>query len=393
MRKSTKNETVFILLTLLVLFLYGCKCEKEVQEDIITSKEISVSTDIQNNQTEENKIADNSLIVDVETDSVITQEKRDIILGFAGDINLDENWSTTIHLQEKNNDIEQCIDKEILDDLRNCNLFMLNNEYTYSDRGMPFAGKTYTFRANRSRVNILEKMGVDIVLLANNHIYDYGEDAMLDTLDILNTSNIDYVGAGRNIEEACKIVYYDMEEGRIAYVAASRAEKNRMTPQATQDAPGILLAYDSEKIISLVQEAAKNSDFVVANVHWGTEYSFDLEPVQKELGHALVDAGADIVIGTHPHVLQGIELYKNTPIFYSLGNFWFNEKDLYSGYVKATIDPTDFLIRELIFVPCVQQNCETRQPKDLPEKVEILSFIENMSENLIISENGIIQKR
>ena len=154
MRKSTKNETVFILLTLLVLFLYGCKCEKEVQEDIITSKEISVSTDIQNNQTEENKIADNSLIVDVETDSVITQEKRDIILGFAGDINLDENWSTTIHLQEKNNDIEQCIDKEILDDLRNCNLFMLNNEYTYSDRGMPFAGKTYTFRANRSRVNI-----------------------------------------------------------------------------------------------------------------------------------------------------------------------------------------------------------------------------------------------
>ena len=83
---------------------------------------VNNSQPIQNNQTEENKIADNSLIVDVETDSVITQEKRDIILGFAGDINLDENWSTTIHLQEKNNDIEQCIDKEILDDFRKSKL-------------------------------------------------------------------------------------------------------------------------------------------------------------------------------------------------------------------------------------------------------------------------------
>lgn len=318
-------------------------------------------------------------------------EPKLITLGFAGDVNLDENWPTTLHLNQQDNGIEDCISEEIIEDLRACDLFMLNNEFTYSDRGTPMNGKMYTFRATPSRVDVIKELGADIVLLANNHIYDYGAEAMLDTMDVLKESGIDYVGAGKNDDEACNIVYYEIDGMKIAYVAASRAEKNKMTPQATEDSPGILRAYDPKEFLSLVQEADQNSDFVVANIHWGTEYSFELEEVQKELGHALAEAGADLVIGTHPHVLQGIEIYDDVPIFYSLGNFWFNEKDLYSGYAKVTVDASDASIQEIQFVPCVQQNCETRLPMNNEERQEILDFLEDISEHVMISEEGMIK--
>ena len=318
-------------------------------------------------------------------------EPKLITLGFAGDVNLDENWPTTLHLNQQDNGIEDCISEEIIEDLRACDLFMLNNEFTYSDRGTPMNGKMYTFRATPSRVDVIKELGADIVLLANNHIYDYGAEAMLDTMDVLKESGIDYVGAAKNDDEACNIVYYEIDGMKIAYVAASRAEKNKMTPQATEDSPGILRAYDPKEFLSLVQEADQNSDFVVANIHWGTEYSFELEEVQKELGHALAEAGADLVIGTHPHVLQGIEIYDDVPIFYSLGNFWFNEKDLYSGYAKVTVDASDASIQEIQFVPCVQQNCETRLPMNNEERQEILDFLEDISEHVMISEEGMIK--
>lgn len=314
-----------------------------------------------------------------------------ITLGFAGDMNLDENWATTCYLNQQENGIYDCIDQEIIEDMKSCSLFMLNNEFTYSTRGTPMAGKAYTFRANPDRIGILKEMGVDIVLLANNHVYDYGKDAFLDTLDTLEQSEIQYVGAGRNYQEACRIVYEEVEGVRIAYVAASRAEKNKMTPQATESEPGILRTYDPTAFLALVQEADKNSDFVIANVHWGTEYSNDYNEIQKSLGHALAESGADLVIGTHPHVLQGVEIYQNVPIFYSLGNFWFNEKNLYSGYLKVEIDSENASIKKLSFVPCVQQNCMTRLTKDENEKIEILSFMETVSDHVKIDKDGTVK--
>ena len=146
-------------------------------------------------------------------------------------------------------------------------------------------------------------------------------------MDVLSQADIQYVGAGHNNDEAMAPVYFEIQGKTIAYVAASRAEKYRMTPQATEDTPGILLCYDTELFLQTIKEAKENADYVIAFVHWGTEYSYELEEVQLSTGKEYLDVGADIVIGAHPR-LQGIEYYNGKPIIYSLGNFWFNDKTL-----------------------------------------------------------------
>lgn len=384
-----KKNGVIILCIMLLFCGCGNKTQAVIFEQTTASEITETVTETQANISDSVSEVE-SVEADTDTDTEDVEESRAIVLCFAGDINFDENWPTMQCFNEQKNGLSDCISEDIIEDVKSSDLFMLNNEFTYSDRGTPMEGKMYTFRAKPQRVDLLKDMGVDIVLLANNHVYDYGKDAMLDTFDVLKEADIDYVGAGRDITEACNIVYYDIEGMKIAYVAASRAEKNRMTPQATENSLGILRAYDSERFIELVKEAKQNSDFVVANIHWGTEYSYELEAVQIEIGHALVEAGADAVIGTHPHVLQGIEIYKEVPIFYSLGNFWFNEKDLYSGYIKLSIDTTNKTIKDMTFVPCVQQNCATRLYKDEQEEREIFDFIEDISPNVTINNEGII---
>lgn len=101
-----------------------------------------------------------------------------------------------------------------------------------------------------------------------------------------------------------------------------------MTPQATETQPGILRCYDTELFLQTIREGKENADFCIAFVHWGTEYSYDLERAQLDTGKEYLDAGADAVIGAHSHCLQGMEYYDGKPIIYSLGNYWFNEKTL-----------------------------------------------------------------
>lgn len=100
------------------------------------------------------------------------------------------------------------LSSDLMLELQSADILLINNEFTYSNRGTPLAGKAYTFRAAPSRVEVLQQLGADIVSLANNHVYDYGEEALLDTMDTLEQAQIPYVGAGRNLEEAEKIVYF-----------------------------------------------------------------------------------------------------------------------------------------------------------------------------------------
>src|SRR5699024_5552675 len=135
--------------------------------------------------------------------------------------------------------LEQCISPEILDITNDADIFYLNHEYTVSDRGEALAGKLYTFRAKPERMELLTEMGTDLVSLANNHIYDYGEEAMLDTMDYLDQAGIPYVGGGRNLDEAKSPVYYIVNGMKIGFVAASNAEITLYTPAAGENTPGI----------------------------------------------------------------------------------------------------------------------------------------------------------
>lgn len=251
-------------------------------------------------------------------------ESFDITLGFAGDFNLAETEPTMQTYHSEGDNLDAVIDPVFQEKMRSVDLMWINNEFAYSNRGEPMAGKMYTFCAPPENVSVLNTLGVDIAGLANNHVCDYGFDAMEDTFDTLTDAGIPYVGAGRNLSEAKSPVYLEAQGLKIAFVAASRAEKYQLTPQATDDTPGILRCYDNTLFLEEITEAAENSDYVVCLPHWGTEHSTVLEEPQKNGAQEYIDAGADVVIGAHPHILQGMDFYNDKPIIYSLGNFWFD---------------------------------------------------------------------
>lgn len=310
-------------------------------------------------------------------------------LTFAGDINFDENWTTMDYYNSVPRGIYDCISEDLIQMMIDADITCLNNEFTYSTNGTPMKGKAYTFRAHPSRVDILHELGVDIVSLANNHVYDYGEQALLDTMDTLKGAGVEYFGAGKNLDEAMEPVYLNIQDKTIAYVAASRAEKNKMTPQAKEDSPGILRCYDTTLFIDTIKEAKKNADYVIAYVHWGTEYSYVLEDVQLSTGKDYLDAGADIVIGAHPHCLQGIEYYEGKPIVYSLGNFWFNRRTLDTILLNVHFygDDNEEHI-DLEIVPAIQSGHVTKLVTEDSEKDRIYSFLEEISINIAIDDKG-----
>lgn len=364
---------------LIVFALCGCENRNEHAHDIPTPEinpdlisEPSEGT-IENNNDDSNNL-----------------NSYDFVLAFAGDINFDEDWSTMMYYDTAANGIYDCISPELIQMMQDADIMCINNEFTYSTGGAPMSNKAYTFRAHPSRVDILKELGVDIVSLANNHVYDYGEQSLIDTMTTLKQADILYYGAGNNLEEAMTPVYFEIEGKTIAYVAASRAEKNKMTPQATEDTPGILRCYDTDLFIQTIKEAKEKSDYVIAYVHWGTEFTYELEEVQLITGKEYLDAGADIIIGAHPHCLQGIEYYDGKPIIYSLGNFWFNEQTADTMLLNIHFygDNTEEFI-ELEIVPAIQANNTTIIASEQSEKERIYSLIEDISINAEINEAGI----
>lgn len=317
----------------------------------------------------------------------------DFTICFAGDINLDENWGTTQYMDAQPNGIYDCISKELIDTMQAADIMCLNNEFTYSTGGAPMEGKAYTFRAKPERVEILHQLGVDAVTLANNHVYDYGRDALLDTFSVLEEADIPYFGAGRTLQDAMKPLYLEVDGKTVALVAASRAEKNKMTPQADDENPGILRCYDTELFLQVIKEAKENADFCIAFVHWGTEYSFDLEQVQLSTGKEYLDAGADAVIGAHSHCLQGMEYYDGKPIIYSLGNYWFNGKTLDTMLVRLHFTGNDTETQLAVqVIPAVQAEYKTIYASEVSEQRRIYDFLESISVNVDILDDGTVME-
>lgn len=317
--------------------------------------------------------------------------RYDFTLCFAGDVNFDDTYFPIQYMDKQENGLQDCISADLLKIMQDADFMCLNNEFTYSTGGAPLPNKLYTFRANPKRVSLLKEMGVDAVTLANNHVYDYGKQALLDTFSTLEEAEIPYFGAGRTLEEAMKPIYVEFDGKTVALVAASRAEKYKMTPQATEDTPGILRCYDTELFLQVIQEARQNADFVIAYVHWGTEHSYELEEVQLSTAKEYADAGADVVIGAHPHCLQGMEYYDDKPIIYSLGNFWFDD---------ATVDTVLLQLHfygdnnnqqlEVQLIPAIQSGFCTNGVTDKEEKRRIFDFLEEISVNVAVTKDGIV---
>lgn len=367
----------------------GSEGEPE-DEELSTEEDTGADT-----TTTEEDLEDGSDITTTEEDAGVGAEASGsasgdtVTLGFAGDINLDENWTVMKHMRRRGEGISGCIDPELIRRMRQEDYMILNNEFAISDRGTPMEGKAYTFRAPAANVSILSRLGVDVVSLANNHVYDYGKNAFLDTLSGLKEGGIKYTGGGKNSREAKRPVYLKCKGRTIAVIAATRAEKYIMTPEAGKTSPGVFRTYDDTEYVRAIRKAKKRADYVIAFVHWGTEYSTKLEAAQKEQARDYIDAGADAVVGAHTHCLQGVGYYKGKPVFYSLGNFWFNEKTLYTTLLQLNILPDGKIEAQML--PCLQANRETRILKGKRRVKKFINYVNNISTNARLDAEGYVK--
>lgn len=313
-----------------------------------------------------------------------------VVMDFTGDVNLAEGWATTMYLDGQSGRIQECFSPALWEEMQSADILMINNEFTYSSRGTPLPGKAYTFRADPERISAIAELGTDILSLANNHVYDYGEEALLDTLEVVEGAGIPYVGAGRNLEEAAKPAYFIANGRKIAIVSATQIERSlNYTKEATDVSAGVLKTLNPDKFLAVIEEARSYSDYVIVFVHWGTENTKYYGSDQEELGQKFIEAGADVVIGGHTHCLQGFGYHNGKPIIYSLGNYWFNGRTADTGLSQLVIH-TDSNEIDFRFLPCVQQGCRTSLAQE-EDKRRILDLMQRISASGVsVGEDGFV---
>lgn len=318
------------------------------------------------------------------------KNEDEVVLAFAGDILFDDEYSIMANMKHRANGIYDTISADLLEEMTSADIFMLNNEFTYTLRGEPTFEKQFTFRADPETAEYLLDMGVDIVSLANNHAYDYGEISLLDSVDTLAAMQMPYVGAGRNIEEASSPFYFETNGLKIGIISSTQIERldNPDTKGATESAAGVFRSWDGTLLYEKVEEVAAQCDFLVVYVHWGSENTTELDWAQKEQARRLAEYGADLVIGNHSHCLQGIEVIDGVPVFYSLGNFLFNSKTLDTCLVKATVK--EGKLSSLQFVPALQSGCKV-QLLTGSEKTRVIDYMQSLSPGIAIDENGYVK--
>lgn len=325
-------------------------------------------------------------------DNVYWQETADaneVVISFTGDFNFAKDWYTTDYMTEQQSGIKECFSEQLLQAMQSSDILIMNNEFVYMDEGRSEAlpGKAYTFRAEPETVKLLEVFGADAVTLANNHVYDYGETGLLDTMNCLNEAGIAYVGAGSNIDEATKILYYVANGRKIAIVSASQIERTfQYTKEATATQAGVLKTLNPDRFLRVIQEADASSDCVIVVPHWGTEGTLYPDTSQRVLAERFVHAGADVIIGSHPHRLQGVGYVENVPVAYSLGNFWFSDGTLYTTVAQVIIG-ADGEVR-LRFLPCEQRNMVTSLLVGQTEKDGFYHYLAAISMRVGIDVNG-----
>ena len=296
--------------------------------------------------------------------------KAAVRLLFAGDVYLSDH---VLEAYDAAGGIDGVLSQGYQAEIQAADYFVTNEEFPFSTRGTPAPDKQFTFRVNPERVKLMQEMGIDLVTLANNHALDYGRDAMLDTIDTLDHAGIRHVGAGKNLAEARKPAIVELNGRTFAFIGATRVYPEADWAAGT-DSAGMFSAYDSGAALAEeVKEAKQQADYVIAYVHWGIEREEMPNEVQKSIAHRLVDAGADLVVGAHPHVLQGLEYYQGVPIAYSLGNFVFGSSIPSTALLQADVDDEGIRLR---LIPGTSSAGYTRK-LDAAEK--IAAFYEKMS--------------
>ena len=220
---------------------------------------------------------------------------------------------------------------KVADFLNRADLVFGNLESVISDKGTK-EGSIYSFHAEPESVKGLSFAGINIVSVANNHSMDYGIEAFLDSMQRLKEAGIIPVGGGANKKQAYAPRIETIRGTTIGILAYTTLGSPFW--QAGEKTPGIAWIDSSllEQLKQNIKKAKQEADIIIVSFHFGEEYQTKPNAVQQLLSRAAIDAGANLVIGHHPHVVQPIERYKHGFIAYSLGNFVFDQ-----GFSKETM--------------------------------------------------------
>jgi len=224
-----------------------------------------------------------------------------------------------------------------------------NLECPIATQGQALDAKIYSFRA-APRVAAVLKGRFDALAVANNHSGDYGQQAFLETLDHVAGQGIAAFGGGRNLEEAHRPLWIARGGLRIAVLAYNEFKPRSF--EAGADWPGIAWSEDSHVVADIRAARAAGADLVIPFMHWGWEREEEPSERQRQLARTMIDAGADVVVGGHPHVTQGAEYYRGKLIVYSLGNFvfdGFNDAATRTGWLlRLTLDRSGLVAWETL---------------------------------------------
>ena len=204
--------------------------------------------------------------------------------------------------------------------LHNADIAMANLEAPLTNRTDAFMEKEFVLKVSPDAVGAIKSAGFDVLTLANNHIMDYGPGGLQDTVDILNKTGIKHTGAGKNSKAARTPVIVNIKNKKFAFLAYSLVFPKEY--YATDDSSGTAQGV-FDNIKSDIKNIKKDVDIIIISFHWGEEQMKYPKEYQVKFARLAIDNGASLVIGHHPHVIQGVEKYKNGLIFYSLGNFAF----------------------------------------------------------------------
>ena len=268
--------------------------------------------------------------------SVIPQEKQGFSLLFVGDVMLDRGVKNSIETKFEGDYIK--LFDLIEQRMAKSDISILNLEGPVSDKGYDMQ-HLYSFRMDTDVLRVLRNAGFNYISFTNNHVGDWGHEAFDDTLVRAEKEDFKIIGAGKNYAEIIEPVIWQKDNIKIGFLGFSDVGPNYMKAGTTTS--GILLLSDPN-LKNIINNARTKVDQLVVSVHWGEEYMTYPNERQIEMGKNLIDWGATLVVGHHPHVMQTTARYRNGLIIYSLGNFIFDQnfskETMEGGVLEVTFD-------------------------------------------------------
>jgi poly-gamma-glutamate capsule biosynthesis protein CapA/YwtB (metallophosphatase superfamily) len=271
-----------------------------------------------------------------------------------------------------------------------------NLEGPLTTRGTAELDKTYTFRSPPDKVSAaLKNAGFNVVTLANNHTLDFGPEGLAQTIEALDRAGIQHVGAGADLTAARRAAFVTASGQRIALLGYSVTLPE--TFYAGHNKAGTAFAHEAQ-VRADVAAARLQADIVIVSFHWGQEGKTELRDYQTHLGHAAIDAGAQAVLGHHPHILQAIEYYKDGVILYSLGNFTFGSySKTAAASAVAQLTFRHGRLASLRMIPIMVDNFEVQfQPRvlsgaDADAVVTTLQDLSELQHTTLLNMAGVAQ--